>query len=41
VDDCMEELKKYEYTEDDGLVEWLSENAKLSNLRAIVNKLSF
>ena len=40
VDAVMEEITKYQYKSDDGLVEWLRENVDLVNFDEIVQKLS-
>ena len=39
-DAAMVEIDSYQYKQDDGLVEWLRENLKLTNFRQIIEKLS-
>ena len=40
VDAVMEEMLKYNYESDDGLVDWLQENIELMNFSEIVERLS-
>ena len=39
LDTAMEELEKYRYESDDGLMEWLRETVNMMDMNAIVDKL--
>ena len=39
-DAAMDEIEKYQYTADDGLVNWLRENIDMMNFTQIVQKLT-
>jgi len=40
VDEAMDELKKYQYDSDDGLVDWLKEKVEQMNFNEIVERLT-